>query len=135
MNKKGWGLRAELGFLLLFLICILVATIGLQKMGILGSGDSDLYSSSSNKKYDYNALENKVVEAAQKYYSNTYPNGAYDTVIVSVDTLKNNGYLTPLYDYLGRECRGYAKILKNKTCVSYIRCGFYKTTGYSEDYE
>ena len=132
MSKKGWGLRAELGFLLLFLVCLLVATIGLHKLGIFGTS-STIIKNDSN--YNYTELENKVSEAAKRYYNNNYPNGASDTVIISVNTLKNNGYLSSIYDSSNRECKGYAKVLPTGTSVSYIRCGFYKTTGYSEDYE
>jgi hypothetical protein len=135
MNKKGWGLRAELGFLLLFLICLLVATIGLHKMGIFGSGNTNIISTEKGSSVNYANLENKVSESAKRYYESNYPNGSNDTVIVSIDTLKSAGYLSPIYDNLNRECKGYAKILPSKICVSYIRCGFYKTTGYSEDYE
>ena len=135
MNKNGWGLRAELGFLLLFLVCLLIATIGLQRLGIFGSGNTSINSFQEVSGFDYNGLESKVAEAARKYYDNFYPNGSSDTVIISVETLKNNGYLTPLYDKYNRECKGYAKVLPLGTCVSYIRCPLYKTTGYSEEYE
>ncbi len=134
MNKKGWGLRVELAFLLLFLVCLLLATIFLQKLDIFGSGDKD-FGSFETSKYDYTILENKVSSSAKMYYENVYPNGSNDTVIVSVETLKNSGYLSDLSDNLNRDCKGYAKILSNGNCVSYIRCPFYKTTGYSEDYE
>jgi hypothetical protein len=135
MNKKGWGLRAELGFLLLFLICLLIATIGLQKLGIFGTSNTNNRTFEAPSKFNYSALENRVSSAALKYYENAYPYGSSDTVIVSIDSLKNNGYLNPVYDNYGRECKGYAKVLSNGTCVSYIRCALYKTTGYSEDYE
>ena len=135
MNKKGWGLRAELGFLLLFLVCLLVATIGLHRLGVFGTSSTNISSGSQGSGFNYSEIENKVSEAARKYYYNNYPNGSSDTVIISTNTLKNNGYLSPFYDNLNRECRGYAKVLPTGVSVSYIRCGFYKTTGYSEDYE
>ena len=80
-------------------------------------------------------MESKLVEASVRYYNNTYPNGSDDTVIVTIDTLKSNGYMEALTDKLGRECKGYTKVLKTGTAVSYIRCSFYKTTGYNEEYE
>ena len=135
MNKNGWGLRAALGFILLFLVCLLVATIGLHRLGIFGSSSTSITGTNNSGNFNYTEAENRVSEAAKRYYNNNYPNGASDTVIISVNTLKNNGYLNPIYDNLNRECRGYAKVLPTGTCVSYIRCGFYKTTGYSEDYE
>ena len=135
MNKNGWGLRAELGFLLLFLICLLIATIGLHKLGIFGDGEGEIKSIELVNKADYADLENELVNAAVRYYKNAYPNGTSDTLIVTTDTLKSNGYLSPLYDKFGRECKGYTKILRTGTAVSYIRCAVYKSTGYNEEYE
>ena len=140
MNKVGWGLRAELGFLLLFLICLLIATIGLHKLGLVGNNEPGVEEDFSiytvgNGNYDYESLEDEVTLAARKYYDLKYPNGSADTIVVSVDTLKNNGYLSPIYDSRNKECKGYARILKSKTIVSYIKCAVYKTAGYSEDYE
>lgn len=139
MNKHGWGLRVELAFLLLFLVCIIISTIGLHKLGLLATsdgGDMNLkeYTQDSGA-FDYDSLEAKVSSAARNYYNNNYPDGSLDTVIVSVSTLKRNGYLTPIYDSRNKECSGYAKILNTGTCVSYIKCSLYKTVGYNEDYE
>lgn len=140
MNKVGWGLRAELGFLLLFLVCLLIATIGLHKLGLVGNNEPGVEEDFSiytvgNGNYDYESLEDEVTLAARKYYDLKYPNGSADTIVVSVDTLKNNGYLSPIYDSRNKECKGYARILRSKTIVSYIKCSVYKTAGYSEDYE
>ena len=138
MNKNGWGLRAELAFLLLFLVCILISTIGLHSLGLLGDGggkyDVSEYTIGSGN-FDYDELENKVINAAKKYYNDRYPNGNSDTVIVTIKTLKSNGYMNSIYDSRNKECSGYAKILNNGNCISYIKCSIYKTTGYSEDYE
>ena len=138
MNKNGWGLRVELAFLLLFLICLLISTIGLHKMGILGT-DEGVYTDdgtiNENVNFDYNSLEKKVTESAEVYYKDMYPNGSDDTIVVSTSKLKSGGYLESITDAKGRECIGYAIILKTKNIVSYIKCGIYKTAGYSEDYE
>ena len=60
MNKNGWGLRVELAFLLLFLICLLIATIGLHRMGLLGT-DNGIYTDdgtiNESVNFDYNALK------------------------------------------------------------------------------
>ena len=139
MNKNGWGLRAELGFILLFLICILISTIGLHSLGLLRDKEGayvDLGEyTSRNANFSYKSLEDKVSASARKYYSDNYPNGSRDVLIVSTSTLKNLGYLGSIADNRSRECKGYAKILRSGTCVSYIRCSNYKTSGYSEDYE
>ena len=90
MNKHGWGLRAELGFLLLFLVCILISTVGLHKFGLLinQAPNDDGFGSSSSINYDFDGLERKVVVAAKNYYNDRYPAGTSDTIVVSVDTLK-----------------------------------------------
>lgn len=133
MNKKGWGLRVELGFILLFLVCLLIATLGLNRLGIFSKSSDEIHIDSGT--YDYVSIENKVTSAAKKYYSVNYPNGSNDTLVVKTDTLKSNGYLSSIKDGLGRECSGYSKILPSGTCVSYIKCSSYKTTGYDASYE
>ena len=139
MNKNGWGLRAELGFILLFLVCLLIATIGLHRLGLLSDKDGayvDLGEYTSGKgNYDYSDVEAKVSSAAKRYYNDNYPSGTSDTIIVSTATLKNQGYLGSIPDSRNKECKGYAKILNTGVCVSYIKCSTYKTSGYSEDYE
>ena len=42
MNKNGWGLRAELLIILLFVICLAVACIGANKFGLLGKNDNPI---------------------------------------------------------------------------------------------
>ena len=139
MNKEGWGLRVELAFILLFVICIIISTIGLNRMGLFGDNDDSYIDMSEytkgNGTFDYDALEQKVIDASVRYYDDVYPNGSEDTVIVSISTLKNNGYLSPIYDARNKECNGYSKILSNRNTIAYIKCSVYKTTGYSEDYE
>ena len=138
MNKNGWGLRAELGFVLFFLICILISTIGLRRMGLLDNAagvytDSDS-SINNGINYDYDALEKQVVDAAEKYFEKNY-SGEEGTITINTAALISNGYLSSITDSRGRDCSGYAMRLPNGNIVSYIKCGFYKTTGYSEEYE
>jgi len=137
MNKNGWGLRAELGFVLLFLVCILFSTIGLQRMGLFGGeeGEGINFDNYTKGNYDYTSLENKVVDAARNYYYTKYPSGLNENIVVSVNSLKANGYMSPIYDSRNRECNGYAMILKSGTIVSYIKCSSYKTPGYNSNYE
>ena len=138
MNKKGAGLRVELIFLLVFLICLLIATIGLHRMGLLG-GDAGIYSDNGYIEdainYDYNSLEQKVTDAASQYYEDVYSNHNDDTLVINTYKLKSSGYMSGIFDSRGKECKGYAIVMKNKNIVSYIKCSVYKTTGYNEDYE
>ena len=139
MNKNGWGLRVELAFLLLFLICLLVATVGLHRLGLLGNDggvyrDKDGYVEDTIN-YDYNSLERKVTSAANEYYRDMYSFTTDDTLVVSTNKLQTNGYLSTLVDARGKECKGYSIIMKTGNIVSYIKCSVYKTAGYNEEYE
>ena len=139
MNKHGWGLRIELVFILLFLICLLIVTIGVHRLGLSNDNadspvDYNKYER-ENEKYDYYSLELRVANAAKRYYDTKYPSGTNDTVVVSVNTLKSSGFLSSIYDGRNKECKGYAKVLRNGNSVGYIRCSSYTTSGYSVDYE
>ena len=94
MNKNGWGLRVELAFLLLFLICLLISTIGLHTMGLVGNNSIGVEEDYSDHLFE--ELEGRVADAAKKYYSDKYPYGSGDTIVVSVDTLKYHSYLSPI---------------------------------------
>ena len=139
MNNNGWGLRVELAFLLLFLVCLLVATIGLHRLGILGTDNGEYKDKNGyiydNVNYDYNSLERKVTAAASNYYKDVYNSVSDDTIIVGVDKLKKDHYLDSITDVRGKECSGYAMIMTNGNIVSYIKCSVYKTVGYNSDYE
>ena len=134
MNKNGWGLKAELAFVILFLICILASTIGLYSLGLIGGNNSVFREGSEAINYDYDALERSVTQAANSYYQDKYI-ASDDTVVITTNTLKNNGYLGALTDPRGKECKGYAIVLQTGSIVSYIKCSVYKTAGYSENYE
>lgn len=135
MNEKGWGLRVELFFIFIFLLCLLIATLGLNKFGLLeNKEDTDVFGNPKNTQ-KYLGYEDDVSRAAYNYYNNKYPSGSSDTIIVSLNTLYNGGYLSVLYDAKGNECSGYAKILSNKNVLPYIKCSNYKTKGYSKNYE
>ena len=124
MNKNGWGLRKELAFIVMFLVCLLMAAYGLNTLGLVDKNASSKYRS----------LENKLTEAALDYYNDKYTSNG-DTVIIKYSTLYNNGYIGKLKDSNGHECSGYTKITSSRSGVSYINCFTYKTEGYSKSYE
>ena len=63
MNKNGWGLRVELLYILMFLFCLVIATIGLNRLGLLGENPDALIKPDTEEKevYSYEPLERKVV--------------------------------------------------------------------------
>ena len=74
MNKNGWGLRVELAFILLFLVCLLIATIGLSKFGLIGGEKEahEIHGDMINDSFNYSSLENKLTVSANKYYNEKY---------------------------------------------------------------
>ncbi len=138
MNKNGWGLRAELFYILVFLFCLVIATIGLNRLGLLGHNENALIKpDDSSEVYSYEPLETKVLEAAKKYYLDNYNGTSEDIVIVRVSTLQSGGYLGDLLDDKNNKCSGYAKVINTSggqlVYVSYIKCPKYKTTGYESE--
>ena len=126
-----WGLRVELFFILIFIVCLLISTIGFNKLGILGEPGS--FEGNANR-YSYRELEQIVSSGALKYYEERYRNVA-DTMTIKTSTLASNGYISSLYDEKGRKCDGYAKIINGKTSIAYIKCPAYKTSGYDSSNE
>ena len=95
MNKHGWGLRVELAFLLLFLVCLIIASVGLSQFGLLTQEQE--YSSPSESYY---VLENEISTAAKKYYKKQYneDNGSftYEEVHLSVGDVLEGQFLYEL---------------------------------------
>ena len=70
MNKKGWGLRVELVIILLFVICLVIVSIGLNRIGLLGENPNAPIHNVDRETFDYTSLENKLVESTKKYFQN-----------------------------------------------------------------
>lgn len=141
MNKNGWGLRVELVIILLFLICLAMACIGLNKFGLLGKNDDPIIKepTTENVKLYYEGLEDKLRVATREYYNAKYNDNNEDIVIINLTTLYNSGYISKLYDKNNKECNGYSKVINSgdsSTIISYIRCeSNYVTAGYERSNE
>ncbi len=123
-----WGLRVELLFILIFIVCLIISTIGLNQLGILGNKNEF-----SNNGYSYYELEQIVSSGALKFYEERYSAG--EDIIIKVSTLISNGYIPNLYDENGMACNGYAKIINSKASIAYIKCPYYQTSGYDSKNE
>lgn len=133
MNKNGWGLRVELLIILMFVICLVIVSIGLNRIGLLGENpDAPLYTEKED--YDYSKLENTLVDASKKYFSEYYEHELNEEeLIIRLSTLKYNGYISDLLDENGKSCSGYTKVIKSGdgiVYIAYINCSKYKTDGY-----
>jgi hypothetical protein len=129
-KANGWGLRFELVFIMIFLICLLVATIGLNKLGLLGDNDDNY----NNKVYfSYTVLENKLNDASKRYYQNNYDEYNPTDLTIRSYTLLSNNYMNELLDEEGNKCSGYTSVKHKATGIefkSFINCPKYTTEGY-----
>lgn len=127
MKNNGWGLRMELVFVLMFLVCLCVSTILLNKVGLIGPNGENVSAT-------YKSLENRMVEASKKYVIEYYEGSRIDsTKIIRYRTLLNSNYITELKDNNGNECSGYVVVEKvNNSLIytPYIYCTKYKSSGY-----
>ena len=135
MNKNGWGLRIELVIIILFLICLLVFVIGLNRLGLL-QYDEDLMIDEDLNNFSYEVLENNLEDATKKYIREVYNESFENNVIINYSTLYNNGYIEKLKDEFNNECDGYTEVVKITNAYvyyPYIKCTTYKTDGYGEN--
>ena len=132
LNNNGWGLRAELMFIILFLVCLFIATIGLIRFGLLG--DSNNVKGNINSPYfSYPALENQLNLASQRYYVSHNYDASGENMVIRSYALVNFGYMHELLDEDNNKCVGYTRVVKQAngpSFTSYISCPKYKTNGY-----
>ena len=133
MNKNGWGLRMELVFILLFLICLVVAAIGLNSVGLFGD-NKDAPIQKEPEVFSYTTLESKLKNAAISYFEENSSEFTEDKIIIRASSLYYNGYMSKLTDEKNNTCSGYVEAINNGSnsyvYVPYIKCNDYKTTGY-----
>ena len=91
-----WGIRWEIGIVIVIILCLLIATLGLSELGLL-SGESEddgpvIYTGNDGNSYSYSVLESELEEAGSKYYNDKYTGRSNSNIYISYSTLKNNGY-------------------------------------------
>ena len=133
-----WGLRWELCIIIVFILCLLIATIGLNRFGLLSDdnlGYIRYVGTEEGDTFSYSELESQVSQAGSKYYKNYYKNGLSKGTNISVNRLISAGYLSTLRDGKGRKCTGYAYLSESGSTFGYIKCPRYRTEGYDATYE
>ncbi len=132
MNKHGWGLRKELLFILLFLMCLVVSTIGLNQMGLLDVNPNSISTVQSSG--SYSDMELKLVVGAKEYVNKYYGGDSIkDEINIKYFTLYYNNYMEKLVDSTGNECSGYVTVTNTNSVLiykPYLKCNRYKTSGY-----
>jgi hypothetical protein len=134
INKNGWGLRVELVFIIIFLVCLIIATVGLLEFGLLGDKASQYNNNTNSAYFSYSALENQLNNASVRYYNNYYYDSDEDEIIIRHSTLINSHYMGELIDEDGNKCVGYTKVVRQfdgPSFNTYIKCPKYITNGYT----
>lgn len=134
IEQNGWGLRAELLFVLLFLFCMVIVVVGLNRFGLLGYNPDSILEKTDDQTFDYEPLERSLISGAKEYISEYYSDGFNeDSIIVRYVTLRNYSYISKLVDGDKKECSGYVvvnNIEGNVLYNPYLKCKKYKTDGY-----
>jgi len=135
LNKNGWGIRAMIAFVCIFILCLILSFIGFSKAGFSSPIPfvEEMNSDKTTTTYDYASVEQKVLAAAKTYVSLELDNKISDNhITITVSELENAGYLDPIYSENNKECSGYVDVynLGSIEYSTYVKCGTYKTTGY-----
>lgn len=142
LNNYGWGIKEFLWLLCGLAFCFAIAIILFRELTKLTDLDgaankyknNEFRGSSSIKTYI--AIEDKMVEAAKKYKIDNLE----DTVIIKLDKLITNGYISIVRDPANdKECSGYViynGTSTNKDYKAYLSCaGNYQTSDYNVNFE
>lgn len=144
MNKHGWGLSSELIFILIFIICLIIAVIGLKEFSLMEEFNPNYYSNTNtnndsiNKVYNYQELEVRLKNSTIDYINDVYNNDlGLDTLIIQSSLLRKMGYLNNYSDEDDKYCSGYCEVYLNENneiiYEPYVKCGdYYESKGYVE---
>ncbi len=144
MNKHGWGLSSELIFILIFIICLIIAVIGLKEFSLMEEFNPNYYSNTNtnndsiNKEYNYQELEVRLKNSTIDYINDVYNNDlGLDTLIIQSSLLRKMGYLSNYSDEDDKYCSGYCEVYLNENneiiYEPYVKCGdYYESKGYVE---
>ncbi len=128
LNKNGWALDIEIFYIIIFVLCLIIAIIGIIRMDLLMGRDKiDVQGTDS---FNYTSLETKLKDAAEEFLNDKSVLSSEE--LVTVSALKRSDYLEEFKDGNGESCDGYveAKISETIEYKTYISCYNYKTEGY-----
>lgn len=136
LNNRGWGSKDVMMIITVMAVAIMVTMFIYNKnFKSLFEGDTDK-DSLATATYNYEKAEDILKNAAKEYYEDNFSSdkvGEIPLMTVTSSTLKDKDYLNNLKanDY---SCSGYVNIKNSNSKITYdpyIRCGTYKTEGYS----
>ena len=144
MNKHGWGLHNEIIFILIFIVCLIIAVVGLKRLSLLEEFNPNYHSNTETnndaieKTFNYQELEQKLKNSTINYIKDVYNNElGLDTLIIQADLLREKGYLSDYNDENNKYCSGYCEVYLNENgeiiYKPYVKCSeLYESQGYVE---
>ena len=146
LNKNGWGYFEFFAFLIIFAICLIIAAVGLKKVGLIDENwqfvkfeDIGKNEKEEKLKKSYSNLRNSMVDGTMKYISKYYNNElGLDTLNIRVNQLVKEGYIkaNDFKDSNGGVCSGYTAVYKDDNGKiqynPYLKCKEFETGGYEE---
>lgn len=128
LNKNGWALDIEIFYIIIFVLCLIIAIIGIIRMDLLMNHNKEDFKGTDS--FNYTSLETKLKDAAEEFLNDKSVLNSEE--LVTVSTLKRTEYLEEFKDGNGEACDGYveaeiSEVIEYKT---YISCYNYKTEGY-----
>lgn len=144
-NKNGWGISTEIIFIVIFMLFLLVAIYGINKIGLLDpSAKANLESevikhkkTENGKDTTYEDIEETLKQSAKEYVKANYKSLGIDVLVITSNSLINNGYISKDEltdpDRILKLCSGYVEVEKvgKKAAYSpFISCSKYHTDGY-----
>lgn len=136
LNNRGWGYNSLVIFGTIFLIFLIIVSIGIKTMIKNNSNKDDAnYVEVKNENYGsvYASYETLFKRAGETYalYHETLVNNSDDVIIVNEETLYNEGLIEKLDDPSGNGyCKGFALINIDGTVKGFIKCDNYQTDNY-----
>ena len=143
MNKKGWTLVGELVVFLIIIILLIYSIYGLYRFGLVKNINRAIPGVKpqlviSGETVNYETAETELIEASKRYIYDKY-NGSIngDVLILRVNHLIGEGYLSTIRDTNSKVCSGYVKVYNNGnlTYNPYLKCRKYTSFGYESEYD
>ena len=145
MNKKGWTLVGELVVFLIAVILLIYAVYGIHTLGLLREDAGEIPGVKpqlilGGKTVNYEYVEGVLVDATKRYVLDKYNNNfSGDTIVVRVNHLVKEGYMSTIRDSSRKTCSGYVEVFKTGesglSYSPYLKCSKYTSFGYKEEYD
>ena len=148
LNERGWGLTIFLVFIGVFLIAIVLISIGAARIGLAPSKPTpqptpiptpSAYHYTQDEFNMAKQYEKDVWDASLRYFSDNYSGVNEKNAIVITSATLVDGHYLEYRSIAGNSCSGYSVVKKEEDTnqvSTYIQCGgVYTTSGYDASFE